>query len=1837
MVPKTVCGNIGRVVAVLMAAFASTTAFAGRYWQGNTVYFSDTANWHADSGGESGNAGGATLPGSTSDTGATYWRYYRNGHTVFDNAYSLPSRADICTYSSDFFVWDAQNPSYGFTAADAFIVGSDSGKSPACLQINDGSYTAPYLRIGYAENVIAKLTVNNGTLSMGKVRVGGGKTGVDGALTLYGGTLSSTGTGDDVFMICDQPNTKGTLVIEGGTLNTTGGNQVCVGGVAEIDAQIYVNAGGVWNANVLLLGGKRRETYSVSNSVAKLYVNGGTLNLSGENGIGYANGEGSYAEMIVNGGEVNCNYGYFYLAERAAGALTINGGTFTMTSNPDGGLTFGRNTTEPGILTLNGGVLATSKLRLDKLSTSGCRVIFNGGTLKALNDTSNFINASDYIECVVKEGGLVVDTDGYDVTIAHDLVLADGVTSAPLVKKGEGKLTIIGATPFTAENTDVQGGSVSFVSSVLDGSAGGYLGTVALQGPEMYAWLTNPDFLVTTDTYKGDGKTPLEQPRTVIVRVGDMSKSYENLEIGITTNDTLNGVSYSFSTLDLAPRTLRVMSPVDDTAVVNVRDFGGWPLLGGNGARTRQGVIFRGGNLDSFAGATSEQRAASALAGLKSEIDMRPADEVGSGYPDTTNPNAPKSYAAVGADYVSCPTTSSSISSGDSGRLTNAVHRVFSTLGTPGMLPSYVHCRIGRDRTGMIGLLLLGLMGVEEEVLYRDCLVGNFANIDDMKSRNDPKTFLTYILAGTCRDGEYVYNGKDSVYGVSVASRCRQYLEMCGVTTEEINNITMALSGETADEVLARVNAYETANGVRTIIYESYEGSGVTNAIHRLRAGEHILPTSNPTRSLYAFDGWDTGNAVTNEDGTVTIYAKWLHDGHRFWADEGSAPITSATSWNPELDERGLLAGDKLGINQGIWKVVSMSEGETTVDSIYVGWGTEDGSTMDRSYDHGGRLDITGGTLNVTNYFYVGGSYSDRSNNVVNVTGGKLSVGKLRTAYCNCNGGKKCDTLNISGGGIVEAGLADNTHLAASNVGLGYVNVTNGGTFVSHKQMDIGYRGEAHFLLDDGTATVEGTVNVGRGKDSDAGKGYLDIVSGTWTSGTFNVGNGADCPCYGEANVYGGTLDVTNVVVGVTQGTGLFVLDGGTVNTLSASTVGNDAACTGTLHIVSGTFNAAGDTFRIGRNGRGVLTMDGGTLNGVKDLKLGTSGTAGYGEVNLNGGTINAGKVTTSATSAQTMNWNGGTLSCNGLAGTVTFFPVNTYVALNVLRGGAIYETAEGRGDESVEIAQPMSGIGAFVKRGGGTLSLTGDLDLGGGFKVEGGTLNVSSLSRTYFLEITVGAGCTLNLNGASVKVLSYKVAGMEKGPGVYSECGGTITVAPVGQLSPDTAEWTNYAGDEDTANPSNWIVKTSDGLPVYDALPDTNTDVFVPVESRRKLADMTYRNATLVVAGTDPVYIRNGTPPELVSQAIAWYDPDDIGLLTLDGSGGVVGIKNKGTAGESLDLVAYNAGNVPKRTTSSTTPGREPLEFLDGTTLGFMTTNAFNAVANGFTLFAVEKRTSGKNIYGIELDNADGTGRLGGIAQVSARANCTVNIVASEGAAAEEYRFTGTGNDSSYAYVWCTEADNSSTARAFSARLLDGSMEYKTGSEPSYYSLADVGTEQRIYYGMRRSTETGSGGLLGEAMVFASRLSTADRETIRDYLYNKWLISYDLENLPDNILVREGATIDYGGGQWTFTTVKGTGTIANANVVVARTIEPGLTVGGMVTFAPGARFDISPLDNFANGTEVVFLTANKIEAWPPRASSSKHAATLSLVQNADGTVSLVGTLASAGFSFYLR
>lgn len=145
--------------------------------------------------------------------------------------------------------------------------------------------------------------------------------------------------------------------------------------------------------------------------------------------------------------------------------------------------------------------------------------------------------------------------------------------------------------------------------------------------------------------------------------------------------------------------------------VTNLRDLGGIPVASGQVAC---GALYRGAPLKQLspAGCTKV-----AELGLKTVIDLRTESERESSpssacvQASTVLAPLPIPYGLGPSDYLADLNASESI----------AV--VFHTLATASAYPVYFHCTYGRDRTGVLGALLLLTLGASPEDVMADYLL----------------------------------------------------------------------------------------------------------------------------------------------------------------------------------------------------------------------------------------------------------------------------------------------------------------------------------------------------------------------------------------------------------------------------------------------------------------------------------------------------------------------------------------------------------------------------------------------------------------------------------------------------------------------------------------------------------------------------------------------------------------------------------------------------------------------------------------------------------------------------------------------------------------------------------------------------------------------------------------------------------------------------------------------------------------------------------------------------------------------------------------------------------
>jgi len=452
-------------------------------------------------------------------------------------------------------------------------------------------------------------------------------------------------------------------------------------------------------------------------------------------------------------------------------------------------------------------------------------------------------------------------------------------------------------------------------------SGGAHADPIPLHQTKFSAWLHEPDYNTWTN-YSPHASIAYDVPNVIkLVRAGsDDVLCFSNLTPGVTYPYAFtNGVgvtvlSGTFTTSNEPPRTLTAPvygHPEAGKVVRNFRDLGGWLLPGGNGKRANFGVFYRSANLDSYFMTDGDFRAENPLNkqfGIRTELDLRDGnhvvtvnksatiedesyyfedDETAYDADEKTEYNWHVAIHGVGPAHAF--TNAPSVADGSIryfrvrgvydvpfGSEKEDIRKTFHVLGTPAYHPVLFHCAGGRDRTGFVAMLIEALCGFREDDVYRDHLAITMAGMSSMYAERVDGNLRALYTYRSKTTGERLF----AKYGESLAGHVRAYLEYVGVTAEELAGVTQAFVGETPDEVLARVDAYEAANGFRTLWYVS---PGTTNAVHRVGATELVhepllMQASDYSsyllrRAGYTFAGWTEEQAL--EAGATVRESLW--------------------------------------------------------------------------------------------------------------------------------------------------------------------------------------------------------------------------------------------------------------------------------------------------------------------------------------------------------------------------------------------------------------------------------------------------------------------------------------------------------------------------------------------------------------------------------------------------------------------------------------------------------------------------------------------------------------------------------------------------------------------------------------------------------------------------------------------------------------------------------------------------------------------------------------------------------------------------------------------------
>ncbi|MBQ8394110.1 MAG: tyrosine-protein phosphatase [Clostridia bacterium] len=240
---------------------------------------------------------------------------------------------------------------------------------------------------------------------------------------------------------------------------------------------------------------------------------------------------------------------------------------------------------------------------------------------------------------------------------------------------------------------------------------------------------------------------------------------------------------HSFKTVT-TPRT------VDIRGVSNTRDLGGYPTE--SGKYVRQGMAYRGATLDSI----GEEGIEDALVkyGIKTELDVRNASE---------SLGRTESSFGEGAQYYSysCPyylgDHGLNIDKSQYPEEIENLAKAIKVFAVEDNYPIYYHCSLGRDRTGMVAMLLQGLLGVPRDYIYMDYEVSFFSERGCYDfAGNNPKLKVGHMMDSLTGVYNYIDAYGETEGPLPFATNCEKYLQDIGVTETEIASIRNLLLTE---------------------------------------------------------------------------------------------------------------------------------------------------------------------------------------------------------------------------------------------------------------------------------------------------------------------------------------------------------------------------------------------------------------------------------------------------------------------------------------------------------------------------------------------------------------------------------------------------------------------------------------------------------------------------------------------------------------------------------------------------------------------------------------------------------------------------------------------------------------------------------------------------------------------------------------------------------------------------------------------------------------------------------------------------------------------------------
>ena len=224
-------------------------------------------------------------------------------------------------------------------------------------------------------------------------------------------------------------------------------------------------------------------------------------------------------------------------------------------------------------------------------------------------------------------------------------------------------------------------------------------------------------------------------------------------------DSTVRSSVHSFKTAR-SPRTIKV------EGVSNTRDAGGYDAL--DGRRMKQGMIYRGGKLEEIT--ENGIMTFHDIIGIRTDLDLRTTGEGGAGVKSPLGDDV--LYVNINGRYY---IGNMGIGSEEGKETIAEEMRVFVD---PASFPVYIHCSLGRDRTGTLVMLLQGLAGVSKSDIMMDYELSIFSVTGTLDNAS-----IDAVRSNISATYDYI---SKSYQGETFAEKVEKYLLSCGMTADEI-------------------------------------------------------------------------------------------------------------------------------------------------------------------------------------------------------------------------------------------------------------------------------------------------------------------------------------------------------------------------------------------------------------------------------------------------------------------------------------------------------------------------------------------------------------------------------------------------------------------------------------------------------------------------------------------------------------------------------------------------------------------------------------------------------------------------------------------------------------------------------------------------------------------------------------------------------------------------------------------------------------------------------------------------------------------------------------------